>query len=180
MVYTEVISNIMAYEVSGIDYIDSPLSNKDKTTLRQIILSLKGLTEETKDENIFISIEKNPSGNYTLFYKKKFYHDVSTITDYLPVVMDKQYNSNVLHIFEPYYQDMAKDVVLENGIPIHKEEKELNDNLDEQLDWVELTDLTSELSASNKQPLDKVEEISVNTFVMAAYGLASKKAYNGQ
>ena len=124
----------MAYKALGIDYIDTPLSNKDKTAPYQIILSLKDLTEEIKEENIFISIEKDLLGNYIFFYKKKFYRDVSTIANYLLAVMNKQYNGNVLYIFEPYYQDLAKEMIWENGILIHKEEKELDDDLDEQLD----------------------------------------------
>ena len=77
----------MSYESPGITYIDILISEKDSTTLRQIILGLKGLTAETKDENIFISIEKDLSGNYILFYKKKFHCDTSTIANYLPVLM---------------------------------------------------------------------------------------------
>ena len=81
--------NIILYEAPGISYINSPLSNTDKTIPYQIILELKGLTEETKEEKIFISIEKDQSGNYILFYKKKFHYDTLTITDYLPAVMQK-------------------------------------------------------------------------------------------
>ena len=39
-------------------------------------------------------------------------------------------------------------------------------------------DLIAELSVSNKRSLDKVKEMSVDTFAMAAYCLASKKACN--
>ena len=67
MAHIQVIGNIMLYEALGNIYIDALISEKDTTTPRQIILSLKGLTAETKEENIFISIEKNSSGNYILF-----------------------------------------------------------------------------------------------------------------
>ena len=60
----------MSYEAPGINYIDAPLSDKDKTTPQKIILGLKDLTEETKDKNIFISIEKDQLGNHIFFYKK--------------------------------------------------------------------------------------------------------------
>ena len=73
-----------------------------------------------KDENIFISIEKNLSGNYILFYKKKFYYDTSTIADYLPALMQKQYSDDIIYIFELYYQDLAKEVIWnEDSISIH-------------------------------------------------------------
>ena len=92
----------------------------------------------------------------------------------------KKNSGKVLHIFNPYYQDLAKEVIWENGIPMNKEEKELNDNLDEQLDWVELIKLEDDLAASNKRSLEEVEEMSVNTFATATYSLSSKKACNGQ
>ena len=93
--------------------------------------------------------------------------------------MQKQYFSKVLHIFDLYYQDLAKEVIWENGIPMNKEEKELNNNLNEQLNWVELIKLEDDLVTSNKRSLEEVEEMSVNTFATATYSLSSKKACNG-
>ena len=87
--YQQVIDNIMAYKASGLCYVDSPISKKDKTTLCQVILTLKGLTPETKDKNIFISVERNLNRNYILFYKKKFHWNTSTIADYLAAIMMK-------------------------------------------------------------------------------------------
>ena len=110
-IYAQVINNFISYEAPGINYIDAPLSDKDKTTPQQIILGLKGLTEETKDKNIFISIEKDQLRNYILFHKKKFYYNVLTIANHLLAVTNKQYSGDILYIFEPYYQDLAKEVV---------------------------------------------------------------------
>ena len=67
----------------------------------------------------------------------------------------------------------------EEGIPKIKEDQELDDELNNQLDQVEMEELVDEMATSNKRSLDKVEEILVDTFTMAAYGLISKKAYNG-
>ena len=115
--------NIMSYEASGLYYIDQLLSNKDKTTLQQLILNLKGLTEETKKKKIFISVEKDTNGNFILFYKKKFHHDASTIVDHLVAVLLKQTNKNILHIFDPYHQTLAKEVIWdEDGIPKYRKE----------------------------------------------------------
>jgi len=73
-----------------------------------------------KDENIFISIKKDSSGNYILFYKKKFHCIASAIADYLQVVMQKKYSGDIIYIFKLYYQDLAKEVVWdENGILMH-------------------------------------------------------------
>ena len=73
----------------GISYINTPISNHNKTTPYQVILNLKRFTEEKKDKNIFISIEKDINSNYILFYKKKFHNDASTIANFLLVVIQK-------------------------------------------------------------------------------------------
>ena len=54
-----------------------------------MILNLKGILEENKKDNIFTSIEKDYHGNIQLLCKKKFYKNVSTITDYLAAVITK-------------------------------------------------------------------------------------------
>ena len=129
----------MSYEASGLCHINQLLSNKDKTTLQQLILNLKGLIEETKEEKIFISLEKDTNGNFILFYKKKFHRDASTIAYYLVAVLLKQTNKNILYIFDLYYQTLAKEVIWnEDDIPKHREEQELDENLGNQLDWVEI------------------------------------------
>ena len=46
-----------------------------------MILLLKGLTSETKDDKVFLSVEKDYSGNYILYYKKKYYRDASTMAE---------------------------------------------------------------------------------------------------
>ena len=109
--YSQVMGNIISSEAQGITYIDAPISDKDPITPCQIILGLKGLTEDIKEENIFISIKKKSSRNFVLFYKKKFHRNASIITDYLSVVMQKQYTGDIMHIFDPYHQDLAKKVV---------------------------------------------------------------------
>ena len=101
----------MSYKVPGLSYINSQISNKDKTTPQEVILKLKDLIEETKEENIFISIKKNYYGNYILFYKKKFHQNTSIIVDYLPAIMQKQYQKNIIYIFDSYYQELAKKII---------------------------------------------------------------------
>ena len=169
----------MTYKISGLYYIDSSISKKDKNTPRQVILQLKVLTPETKDEDIFISIKKNLNRNYVLFYKKKFHQDTLTITNYFTAIMMKQYKKDIIQIFDPYHQLLVKDVIWDDqGIPKNKEEKELDNELNQQLDWIEIMELEEGTNESNKWSLDKVEEMSIDTFATAAYGLSSKKACN--
>ena len=79
----------MSYEAPGLCYINEPISAKDRATLHQLILNLKGLTKDTKEEKIFISIEKDSNRNFILYYKKKFHRNASTITNHLVAVLLK-------------------------------------------------------------------------------------------
>ena len=54
-------------------------------------------------------MEKNKSSSYTLFYRKKFYEELSTVADHLPAYFLKFYREGILSLFDPYYQDLAKD-----------------------------------------------------------------------
>ena len=87
--YAQVLSNLMTFEAEGLVFIDSAISSSNKHILRESILGLTGLLEENKKEKIFISVEKDYKGNILLVYKKKFHKDVSTIAEFLAVVIIK-------------------------------------------------------------------------------------------
>ena len=82
-------ANISLFEVTGLSFIDSPISELDKTTLREVILNLTGLKEDLITTKILILVEKNRDSNYILYYKNKYYHNVTIIVDYLAAVMIK-------------------------------------------------------------------------------------------
>ena len=124
----------MSFEVKELTFLDPAISLLDKCTLRELILNLKGLSDKNKLKNIFILVEKDCKENIILLFRKKFHKDVSTITVYLSIVIAKQYGDSILLIFELYFQDLAKDVIWINRIPITKEEKDLEDALGEELD----------------------------------------------
>ena len=96
-------ANILSFEAAGLSFVDSLISKVDKTTLREVILGLKGLEEENKETKKFISIEKDKYRNYMLYYKNKFHYNASTIADYLVAVMVKQYLKLILYIFDTYH-----------------------------------------------------------------------------
>ena len=48
-------------------------------------------------------MEKDEDDNFVSFHKKKYFEDIFTITTYLASIMYKQYQSNILYIFESYY-----------------------------------------------------------------------------
>ena len=57
--HQQVMSNILSHESHGLTFIDGPSSEINLATPRQVILSLIGLTEETKDEKVFITVKKD-------------------------------------------------------------------------------------------------------------------------
>ena len=93
------------------NFIDSLISDQDKNTPREVILQLKGLEEKAKENKIFISVEKNRSRNFILYYESKFHRDTLTIANYLAAVIAKQYSKPILYIFNQYHQEIAKDVI---------------------------------------------------------------------
>ena len=56
--------NILSFEVHSLTYLDRPISELDPTTPRQVILLLTGLTNDAKEEKVFITVEKDYNGNY--------------------------------------------------------------------------------------------------------------------
>lgn len=66
-------------------------------------------------------------------------------------------------------------------MPMDKEEQELNQYLEDQLEWVELEELDAiSATSSNKRALDEVDEMSVDTFGTEAFNILSKKACNNK
>ena len=56
----------MIFEIEGLIFIDSTISSKDKHTPRELILGLTGLSEENKEEKVFVSVEKDYCRNIIL------------------------------------------------------------------------------------------------------------------
>ena len=104
-------TNILSFKAPGLFFIDSPNSEADKTIPREVILGLHGLEKDLQQTKNFIYVEKDKNGNFILYYKSKYHHDISTIADYLVAIMVKQYPHPILHIFDTYHQKIAKDII---------------------------------------------------------------------
>ena len=90
-------------------------------------LALKIECKEQLGQKLFVVLEKNKGGSYILFYRKKIHKEASTIADHLPAYFLKLYGEGVLSLFDPYYQDLAKDtkwiknqLYYDNKIELHK------------------------------------------------------------
>ena len=62
-------------------------------------------------------------------------------------------------------------------MPKSKEELELDNDLVEELDWIQLPEDLE--GSSNKRSLNKIKEILAGTFATIAYRIITKKVCNG-
>ena len=76
-------------------------------------------------------------------------------------------------IFEPYFQDLAKDVIRINRIPITKEEKDLEDVLGEELDWIGIDVVEDEVSSNKHLHSTSKNNTSVDLFVTKDFSLVN-------
>jgi len=90
----------MSFKAEGLAFLDSAISLSNKQTQRELISNLKGLSEENKLKDIFISVDKDCKGNIILLCKKKFGKDASTMAVYLSAVIAKEYSNFILLIFK--------------------------------------------------------------------------------
>ena len=58
---------------------------------------------------LFIALERNQNGIYTLFYKKRYHDKASIVADNLSAYLLKLYREDILPIFNLYFQDLAQD-----------------------------------------------------------------------
>ena len=91
------------------------------------------------------------------------------MADFLTAVMMKQHNKNILSIFQLCYQDIAIDIIQINGIPMIAEEKDLEDILGKELDWLEMDEVET---ISNKCLYSTLEnDTLVDTFTTKDFRL---------
>ena len=108
-----------------------------------------------------------------LYCKKKYHWDASAIAEYLAAAIVKQYPTEIIHIFDAYSQDAARDAVWKNRVLRSAEEDELEKYLQKQLDWIRIEE---EESKSFKRSLEEVHELSMGAFATQSFGSANKKS----
>ena len=114
-------------------WVDTPIND---LTLRDSPrdLALKFESKTQAGQLLFITLEKNKNRIYTLLYKKRFHKEVSIITDYLPAYFYKLYGNEALRIFEPYYQDLAKDATWIDNQLYYEDDLELHNAINDTVD----------------------------------------------
>ena len=48
LAHSQVLANIMSFKAEGLAFVNSCISSKDKRTLRELILNLKGISVDNK------------------------------------------------------------------------------------------------------------------------------------
>ena len=74
-------------------------------------------------------MEKNYKGLYNLIYHSQYHEEALTIATYLPVYLYKRHKEKILSLFTPHYQELAINCKWKNGLPLYKEEQELEDTI---------------------------------------------------
>ena len=69
-----------------------------------------------------------------LFYKKRYHNEASTVVDHIPAYFYKLYGERVLQIFDPYFQDLARDVIQKEDQLYYNDELELNEAIQDYID----------------------------------------------
>ena len=85
-------------------------------------------------QSLFVALEKNKRSIYSLFYKKHFYDEASIVVDYLLAYFLKLYGNNVLSIFDPYFQDLAKDATWVDNQLYYDNDLELYEAINDTVD----------------------------------------------
>ena len=63
--YEQLLANISMFEAQGISWVDGSVSDTMKESLRDLALKIE--SKDQSDQKLFLALEKNKSGSYTLF-----------------------------------------------------------------------------------------------------------------
>ena len=96
--YKQLISNIGIFEVKEITWLDSSVSSLIATLLRKLALQIK--SKKFLGQKLFMAIKRNSLRSFILFYRKKFYEEVSTITNHIPEYFLKLHGEGILVMFD--------------------------------------------------------------------------------
>ena len=99
--HKQLLANIRIFKAQGISWVNSQVSDIIKESLRDIELKIE--CKSQPGQKLFIALEKNKNGSYTLFYRKKFHKEVSIVVDHLPAYFLKLHEEGVLSLFDSYY-----------------------------------------------------------------------------
>ena len=129
--HSQFCQSVMSLPCQGIPSLDH--KNKSlKKTIRNLIM-------EMEDTN-FINIDTNWSNtNYIILFPRKYESTTKEKVIHLAAFLHKTYGNKILSSFEPATQITIKETTWENGKPISKLDRELDDIIesDDNIDYVD-------------------------------------------
>ena len=164
------------FEAQGINQINGLVSTSIPSSPRQLALQIK--SKKVPGQKLFIVIEKNRQGSCTLFYRKKFYEEASIVADHLLAYFLHLYGEGVLLLFDPYYQDLAKDAKWIEEQPYYEEELELNEAINDDVDlkWI----IEEKLAAKKRVRIYKEDNVTMASYKTIDYINNSQQESNSQ
>ena len=78
---------MMYFKAARLIKADDPISSEFLSTSRELIFNIK--VKYSKEEKLFITLERNYHSIYDLIYKECYHKKASTITSHLPAYLYK-------------------------------------------------------------------------------------------
>ena len=112
-------------------------------------------------------LEKNCNSLCTLFYRKKFYKEASTVADHILACFLYLYGKEVLLMFDFYYQDLAKETKQISSHPYYKNKIKLNNTINDNVDLKQI--IEDKLAAKKRVRIYKEDNVTITSYKTIDY-----------
>ena len=162
MKHKQVLANLVDFKLPDFQEIDSPISNLQGSTIRQLIMALK--TE--KGETTFITIERNWQGEQVAWAKRRHKEEVELYSSHMAAWLVKLCGDCAIAKLDPATQTLMKKVGQRNNILLHLEEAEIEDASEMKIDWlIDIKDLETTADDNNSNVMDDASIGSFGSYV---------------
>ena len=163
MKHKQVLANLVDFKLTDFQEIDSPISDLQGKTIRQLIMDLK-----TKDgETIFIAVERNWQGEQVSWAKRRYKEDAELYSSHMAAWLVKLHGDCIIAKLDPDIQALVKKVVWRDNVPLYPEEAEIEDASEMKIDW--LIDIKDLETTANDDKSIAMDDMSVGSFGSQAF-----------
>ena len=161
--HKQVLANLVEFKLTDFQDIDSPISDLQGKTIRQLIMDLK-----TKDgETIFIAVETNWQGEQVAWAKRKYKEDAELYSSHMAAWLVKLHGDCITAKLDPEIQTLVKKVVWRNNVPLYPEEVEIEDASEMKIDW--LIDIKELETMADDDKSIAMDDVSIGSFGSQAF-----------
>ena len=132
MKHKQALTNLLDFKLVEFDQIDSPISDLEGTTIRQLIMNLETRGRET----IFIVIERSCLGDQVSWAKRKCKAEAKVCLSHIEAQLVKLHRESIFTKLDPDAQKTVKTVEQRDRVPLHPEEAEIEDTSKTKIDWL--------------------------------------------